>query len=118
MVIQRIQTLWLIIAIGLMIAATIPAFGTVAVLIVNALTIILLTVSIFMFKSLRQQMSLTRVNILLTVAAVATQTIVAYMAGACYAMGVLPLIAIVFECLALRGMKKDHKLLSGTDRLR
>ena len=118
MVIQRIQTLWLIIAICMMIAATVPAIGTLAVLIVNALTIILLAVSIFMFKNLRQQMLVTRVNVLLTLAAAATQATVSCVTESCFVLGYATLCALVFEFLALRGMRKDYKLLSGSDRLR
>ncbi len=118
MVIQRIQTLWLIVAIALMVAFAIAGINMLASLIINVLIIVLLAASIFMFSNLHRQMLVTRVNMLLTVAAVATYAVLQFKTNACYLNCILPALALVFEYLALRGMRKDHKLLSNTDRIR
>ncbi len=131
MVIQRIQTLWLLLAVGLMTATAFRPFaclgetvmtpcGTPAMLIITVLTAVMLFVSIFMFNDLRRQMRVTLVNIMLTIATVVTAGVITFLNdGTALCDGFfMPIVAIVFEILAYRGMRRDHKLLTSADRLR
>lgn len=141
MVIQRIQTLLLLIA-AILVAifcmtpvATEAAAGaeTVAVkhfiieapvlLIVNVLIAVLLILTIFMYKNLRQQMKVTLMCMLLIAASIASSIFVLYnqWPGAEFFWfgGILLLCAaLIFALAAYRSMRKDHKLLRSMDRLR
>ncbi len=119
MVIQRIQTLWLLIALILMVATTAATYSALPLLVINALTVVLVAASIFMYKDLRKQMIVTRTNMMLTAASLVVASTIAYVSDNEITMlAALPAPAFILELLALRGMKKDHKLLTSTDRLR
>ncbi len=141
MVIQRKQSLFLLIAAILMgIYAFMPllinARGAVilggmsfeglgcVVFIVNCLVALLSFITIFKFKSLRFQKKLCAVNILLTIAALATVCTVSFMQQDCDLIGsltyfnILPILAIVFLLLAHKGITHDQKLLKGSSRIR
>ncbi len=141
MVIQRIQTLLLLIAAILVAVfcmtpiATEAAVGveTVAVkhfiseapvlLIVNILIAVLLVITIFMYKNLRQQMKVTLLCIVLIAASIVSSIFVLYnqWPGAEFFWfgGILLLgVSLIFALAAYRGMNKDHKLLRSMDRLR
>ncbi len=140
MVIQRWQTLLLLIAVVLMgifcstpwatyaaegVAEATPVFIADApvMLVVNIVIAVLLFLSIFLFKNLKRQMTVTMLSIILICASIVTCGIVLYTAypGASliWTGGVLLLlVALVCAIFAYRFMKKDHKLLTGYDRLR
>ena len=139
MQIQRIQTLFLLIAVVLMaifcftpFAETVLGDGTVSkvfakdapvLLVVNACIAILLFVNIFMYKNLRQQIRITLLSIMLMVCSTATCFIVATTGMAdtqlIWTGGVvLVLVALVFAIAAYRYMLRDKRKLASYDRLR
>lgn len=141
MVIQRIQTLFLLMAVIFMaifcftpiatleVAESADSFSPVFVkdapvfMVLNILIALLLFIGIFMFKNLRRQMTVTLASMVLICASIVTFGFVLYvgMPGAhiIWTGGVLLLIAaLIAALLAYRSMKKDKKLLSSYDRLR
>ncbi|MBQ2165130.1 MAG: DUF4293 family protein [Muribaculaceae bacterium] len=140
MVIQRKQSLYLLIVAILMgIFAFMPTlmdangkvilggFGQGIDLIpfmLNCLVSLLAFITIFKFKNLKLQKSLTVVGVLLVVASLATICLIALFVKNCDIMdsityyNVLPVIAIIFLLLAHKGISHDQKLLSGSSRIR
>lgn len=141
MVIQRKQSLFLLIAAILMgVYAFMPklinANGEVIMggmccegvesipFILNCLIALLSLVAIFKFKSLGFQKALCVVNILLIIASLATLCSIAFLQTDCDLLGsltyynVLPILAIIFLLLAHKGITHDRKLLSGSSRIR
>lgn len=134
MVIQRIQTLFLLLAVILMaLAMFVPAASLQGnplyitdmpvVMIVDILVAVLLFIGIFMYKSLKTQMRLTLVSLLL-ICAVA-------LGGGFYLWRTSPdadieyfgavllmICAVLAALLAYRGMRHDYHLLRSADRLR
>lgn len=132
MVIQRIQSVYLLIAaIAMGVFAFVPIApgsgsmaaggqGMLPFLSVTALVALLALVTIFQYKRLRLQRTLCGAGALITVSAAAAACIVTSAQGlgvnlACYA---LPVLATVAFLLARRGVIRDQKLLSSYDRLR
>ena len=133
MVIQRIQTLWLLIAIALMIVAGLRPFawlGTTAVYVSNFpvlavltwLIVALLGICIFTFKNLVLQKNIAVISIVLIAILAVTGFI--YLSRLMpeavpeWGGGVLFLIlAAVCVFFAFRGMTKDQKRLRSSDRL-
>ena len=141
MVIQRIQTLFLLLAVAFMAMFCLTPFATIVCaesaeswtpvfvkdapvfMVLNLVIAVLLFLGIFMFKNLRQQMKVTLVSIVLICASIVTFGFVLFvgMPGAhiIWTGGVLLLVAaLICALFAYRGMKKDHKLLTSYDRLR
>ncbi|MGM9859316.1 MAG: DUF4293 family protein [Muribaculaceae bacterium] len=133
MVIQRIQTLWLLISAILLAVFAFTTFGTAgdaslcacqvpAVMVIALATAALTLVDIFLFKNLNLQIRVAQMCILLVVATVATALISIYVTfegSANWVGGVtLPILAGVLCFLAVKGMKHDRSLLHSSDRLR
>lgn len=140
MVIQRWQSLLLLVAMVLMcifcctpwathaaegVAEATPVFISEApvLLVLNIVIAVLLFISIFMFRNLKRQMAVTVLSIILICTSMVTCGILLYTAysGASFIWtgGVLLLLAaLVCVLFAYRFMKKDHKLLTSYDRLR
>ena len=140
MVIQRWQSLLLLIAVALMcvfcctpwamravegIEEATPVFNSEApvLLVLNIVIAVLLFLSIFMFKNLKRQMKVTVLSIILICASIVTCGITLYTAypGATlvWTGGVLLLlVALVCALCAYRLMEKDHRLLNSYNRLR
>ncbi|MDE6043552.1 MAG: DUF4293 domain-containing protein [Muribaculaceae bacterium] len=139
MQIQRIQSLFLLLAVVLMCifcltpyAQQVAQDGTVTavfmkdtpvLLVVNACIAVLLLLNIFMFNNLRLQMRLTLLSMLLIAgSAVACGFIVTVgMPGShlIWIGGVLLLlVALIFVIFAYRGMRSDRRKLASYDRLR
>lgn len=141
MVIQRIQTLFLLLAVVFMTVfcmtpiATLDAAGSAescspvfvkdapVFMILNILIAVLLFIGIFLFKDLKRQMTVTLASMVLICASIVTFGFILYagMPGAhiIWTGGILLLVAALIAALmAYRGMKKDKKLLSSYDRLR
>lgn len=140
MVIQRWQTLLLLIAVALMcIFCATPwamqaADGTAqatpvllvhapVLLVLNIVIAVLLFICIFMFKNLKRQMTVARLCIILICTSMVTCGLTLYTsfpgATLIWTGGVLLLLAaLVCAMFALRFMKKDHRLLTSYDRLR
>ena len=82
--------------------------------------------TIFLYKNRKLQVRLTIFNILVTLGWYATFAafLMAYneqLAGATFHCGtgaVLPLVAIILDLLAIRGIRKDERLVRAADRLR
>lgn len=140
MVIQRKQSLFLLIAAILMglfafMPSLIDAKGTpmlggysegidMVPFILSCLTALLSFIAIFKFKSLRFQKTLCVVNILLIIATLATICCIALTHKDCDLLGsityynALPVLAIIFLLLAHKGISHDQRLLSGSSRIR
>jgi hypothetical protein len=92
----------------------------------SALVTVLPLLIIFMYKNLGGQLKLIRLNILLDLVLIglmffyyAEQLKIKTSVEADYDIGVfLPLIALIFLFLAMRGIKHDIKLIRSADRLR
>lgn len=139
MVIQRWQTVFLLIAaimmgifcfstvaqyhVGEAVAGFKPADAPVF-LTVNLLIAVLLVLSIFMFRNLRRQMLMTLVAIVLIAASMVTGGFIIYggaEGGATVELLVADLLLLgsaVFAILAYNRMRHDHKVLTSYDRLR
>ena len=138
MVIQRIQTLMLLIAAILMAIFCCTGFATVkaadaartvlvadapVLLTLNILIAVLLVISIFLYRDLRRQMRVTLLILLLICASMVTSGFIIY-AGIPGAEPILLggvsllLLALIFALLAYRAMGRDRRLLAAADRLR
>lgn len=140
MVIQRWQSLFLLIAAVLMAVATfysplaqsVAADGTPTAIfmkdapilvIVGSLVTALLCLSIFMYKNLRRQMLMTLLSIVLICVVAVTGAFILFrqdaLAGIEWSGAVLLLLAaVVLAIAAYRFMRRDHNLLRSADRLR
>lgn len=96
------------------------------VLVLTAVLFFLPIVTVLKYKQLKKQYSWMRINMFLSIILIAglllyyTGNITAVVgAEPSYEFGVfIPLIILVFSFLAMRGIKKDLKLLRSVDRLR
>lgn len=94
--------------------------------ILAAIVVVLPLLIIFMFKNLNGQLRLIRLSILFNLVLIGlifffyvAQVELATASQANYDKGIfLPLVALVFLFLALRGVRKDIKLIRSADRLR
>ena len=138
MMIQRIQTVYLIIAVLLMGFFCNSSLGTVRIeeavadirpvdypvfLIVNVVIAVLLFIAIFLYKNVRRQRTVTLVSMLLIAASAVSGGFIVYAGneGATLQLtgGVVLLIgALLAALLAYRGIKHDEKLLRDADRIR
>ena len=138
--IQRIQSIWLIVAAVIMaILFIMPVYqlpiGDLKIndnflaIILTALSIILSIGTIFMYKKRKNQISMIYLNILLAIGAEAwiykmiedekSKNITEGLSNGNYWIGAfLPILTLIFLFLALKGVKKDEKLIKSLDRLR
>lgn len=146
--IQRKQTIWLLVATLIITLAFILPYGINKVesptplesmlTAKNNLTLMILSIltsatsffSIFLYKNRKQQMNFTFIPILLAIAMLGFEIYNCYMTevgnkmivglyGSNLIVGIfLPVIAIVFIAMAYNGIKSDEKLIRDTDRLR
>jgi cell division protein FtsW (lipid II flippase) len=92
--------------------------------IITVASAILLLVTIFMFKDRKRQKSVAFVSlILILVLSILTyinlEKITGGLEGVTYKLGaILPIIAIIFIYLGVRGINNDEKLIKSADRLR
>jgi len=140
MVIQRLQSLFLLIASVLMLlfifvipVATVHSGDTVTtvyvkdiieLLVINAIVAILLFVSIFLFKNIKMQIKVTLCTIMLLVVGMATGTFIlsnnmpegteiTWVGSA-----IITVFALLFALAAWNRMRRDYKTLRDYDRLR
>lgn len=143
MVIQRWQTVWLLIAAVLMAVFCFPPMALVTdapldsasatflmprqmpvLMAVGLLGALLFLVAIFLFKDTRRQRTVTLIGMFLSAAVILTEVLTVYTwdseAGAIEWMGsvFLPVGAFLFGILAYRGIRHDENLLRAADRLR
>ncbi len=136
--IQRMQSLYLLVAAALMGVFCISDWGVInaeegishivpsdypVFLTINILIAVLLLLAIFMFRNTRRQKTVTLVSMLLMVASGVTGGFIIYSGneGATleWTGGVIMLVgALVFAICALRGIRHDEKLLRDSDRIR
>ncbi|CAL1520627.1 DUF4293 domain-containing protein [Chitinophaga sp. MM2321] len=145
--IQRIQSLYLLLAGGAGVAALfynmwkaklntgtetyVNASSNYLLFVLYVIIILLAAICIFLFKKRKVQFRLTIFNILFTVAALAYQYYVVQETANKLASGgnsivsasylpasFLPILIIIFLFLAARGIFKDEKLIKSLDRLR
>lgn len=141
MVIQRWQTVFLFVTAVFMALFTFMPYATTTVdgvvvelapsnsmvyMIVNILTIIIAFISIFMYRDLRKQVRTVKLVMLLIVCAAVTGALLLFGPNApsngvelCITGGLPFLIgSLIFSSLALRGIRKDQKILASNDRIR
>lgn len=140
MVIQRIQSVYLLIAAVLMalVCFVVPVasvasedgssmgiyiYNLPTLFILNLLTAVILLISIFLFKKLKFQMSVVKVCIVLILCSAAIEAVVLYSQVADVVINwvgsaLMLLFALVFSFLGLRAIKSDYKLLTSYNRLR
>jgi hypothetical protein len=125
MVIQRIQSLFLLIAALLMAAFAffIPLIDT-SMLVLVILIAVLAIIDIFLYKNLQRQMTVCFVDIIIGLAMLVSIIIqIVRLAKENLAVNwnwawVLPVLSIVFLMLAHKAMSRDKKKLRDADRLR
>lgn len=137
MVIQRIQSLYLLIAAALMIVFTavipvgqldgtpIMAYNLTGLLVVSSLAGILTLIDIFLFKNLKLQIRMCSISMFMVAATEAVIAVCFYaMPEIEYGMPQLiwtvafPVASFIFLMLARAGMKRDNKILTDYDRFR
>ncbi|MDE5573599.1 MAG: DUF4293 domain-containing protein [Muribaculaceae bacterium] len=137
MIIQRIQSLYLLIATVLSGFFCVSSIGSVKVeetlmnvypkdnpvmLIVGILITLLLFISIFLFKDLKRQKTIALLSMFLIIATEATVFILIFSSEAgmiSWTGGALLLLgSFIFTLLAYRGINKDQKILRESDRIR
>ena len=134
MQIQRIQTLWLIMAV--IIAAISFAFpwikieesfiglcDNIPMLILGLLASILPLVSIFLFRNLKRQKTTTQLSRLFALATFSYTVALSFLGpdkdAKMLILGPsLMVLSCIFDYLALKGINRDAKLLRDSDRLR
>lgn len=133
MVIQRIQTLWLLLALGATIVVALRPFSWLGVepvfvadfpvlAVLTWLIACLLFINIFTFKNLKLQKSVSLLSLVLMV--------ILAIVGFIYQARLMPeavpewgggvlflIVAAFFDVLAYRGMARDQKKLRNSDRL-
>ncbi len=140
MVIQRIQSLFLLIAAVLMALVcfvvpvaqgevadgeiiTVHIYDMLPVMIINLLTAVLLLIAIFLYHNLNFQIKVTRISIVLILISALVEFVALYSQvgdlkiqwiGSAIMLG----CAFILAILALRSIISDKKLLSSYDRLR
>ena len=125
MVIQRIQSLFLLIAALLMAAFAffIPLIDT-SMLVLVILISVLAIIDIFLYKNLQRQMTVCFVDIIIGLAMLAAIIIqIVRLAKENLAVNwnwawILPILSIIFLMLAHKAMSRDKKKLRDADRLR
>lgn len=124
MVIQRIQSLFLLIAAVLMAAfAFFPAFDT-SMMVLIVLISVLAIIDIFLYKNLQRQMTVCFVDIIIGLAmlvAIIIQIVKLTKENLAVQWNwtwLLPIFSIIFLMLAHKAMSRDKKMLRDSDRLR
>ncbi len=134
--IQRIQTIWLLLAAVLGFTSLKTAFfigsianepatelsgmSSVSLMIATIVTATITTVSIFIYKNRATQLKMVLAAITLSILTI----VLYYMAVSKYRVGglalwsLVPIVVPVFLILAAIGIYKDDKLVKSTDRLR
>lgn len=132
--IQRIQSLWLLLSAGLMGALFVVPYirsgntypelpiHLVAVKILSILSIVVTFLSIFMFKNRKTQRTIVRLGLilkLLVVTYIACSVLILLKGVIAFDWGVaLPIAAITLDLLAMKAIKKDDDLVKSIDRIR
>ncbi len=131
MVIQRWQTVFLLLAVIMMAVFCFSPFAQVGTdgsmqalhthLVVNILIAVLLFLSIFMYRNLRRQMMVTLVSMVLIAASMATGAFILYDGYAKVELlgtDILLIGALFMAVAAYSRMRKDKRTLSSYDRIR
>lgn len=140
MVIQRIQSLYLLISAVLMalvcfvvpiahgidaegMPVTVHIYDMSPVMIINLLTAVLLLIAIFLYRNLNLQIKVTRICVVLILISAAIEGVALYsqiseLEVSWLGSGIMLGCALVLSFLALRSIISDKKLLSSYDRLR
>jgi hypothetical protein len=132
--IQRIQSLWLILSTGLMGALFVVPYlhseanlrlmttPLVAVKVLTILSMLVTFLSLFMFKNRKTQRGIVRLGMILkmlVVTYIACSAFIFLKGQYALEMGAaLPIMAIALDLMALRAIKKDDDLVKSIDRIR
>lgn len=144
--IQRIQSVWLLLAAllnaglfffdiyhahvlinGVDTLQRIYVSGDFGLLILALVTVLLPAIAIFLFKNRKQQRSLVLLGIVANIGFIALELMKvanfnsktpAPANGSYWIGAVLPVISVIFLFMALSGIRKDEKLIKSLDRLR
>lgn len=137
MVIQRWQSVFLLLSAVMMGIFTFTPFAQVSIdnttlcisshnssipyLVLNILIDILTLISIFLYKNLKQQKSITLITILLTIASIVSGILLAKSIGSDVNWNwtcCLPILSIILLFMAHSRMRADERLLKSYDRIR
>lgn len=134
MQIQRIQTLWLIIALVCAIFSLtcnwlqidqvyVNAHNNIPLLILGLLSTLLPLIAIFLYRNLRRQKIAARMSALFAVVTLGYAVALSYLgpnpeAELCILGPVSMALSGIFDCLAVGGISHDEQLLRSADRLR
>ncbi len=137
MVIQRWQSVFLLLSAVLMGTFTLAPFAQVSIdntvhcisslnssipyLVLNILISILTLISIFLYKNLKQQKSITLITILLTIASIISGILLVKSIGSdviWHWTCCLPILSIILLFMAHSRMRADERLLKSYDRIR
>lgn len=143
--IQRLQSLWLLIAAALMalfctqplmwlvnnaapsIATALTPMQMPDTLCVGIVTSLLLLIAIFLFKNMKRQKTVVKCSIMLTIVEIAVLAFTAFTfngengkpAVASYNWSLaLPVVSLLFSIAGYRYIRRDENLLKAADRLR
>ncbi len=123
--IQRIQTIYLILIAGIMLAMLFLSMSSIPMCLIYGLTAISAFIAIFYYKKRTLQINICYLILGLIVLSYVASFIITGLPTAESFSNInsiiaitLPLIAIVFDLLAIQGIKKDEKLVRSLDRLR
>ena len=123
--IQRIQTVYLILIAGIMLAILLLSPLSIPMYSICGITALLALITIFNYKKRPLQIKLCYLVLGLIIASYAV-SFIAYGLPTTASFSNInsivaiasPLLAIIFDLLAIKGIKKDHKLVNSLNRLR
>ena len=134
MQIQRIQTLWLIlatIAAGISFAfpwlkveeSVIDLTDNMPMLILGILAGVLSFVTVFLYRNVKRQKTTCRIAVLFSLCTIVYTVALSYFgpnpdAQVCISGPSLMALSCIFDYMALKGIRHDEKLLRDSDRLR
>ncbi|MBO5779657.1 MAG: DUF4293 family protein [Muribaculaceae bacterium] len=130
MVIQRWQSLFLLVAAALMAIFAFTPFATIegapvastaypAFMALNLLCALLLLINIFLFKNLKFQIKQALLNSFLVLGSICCAAVITFTTGASLSWQIaLPVVALIFSLFARRRMCADKRLLDSADRIR
>lgn len=146
MQIQRIQSLYIVLSILVMAIFIFTPYGTVTSIdgagtpaesfalctltewglcIPSALTVIILVIGLFTYRQPKQQRGIVRLGLILTLCCIGVACFALFKEPEAENLTVsptvwclAPVVALIFEALAIKGITHDIRLLASADRLR
>lgn len=118
--IQRIQTIWLLLAVLSIVAALLFTAHVPWLMALLAVAAFIDVVAVFIYKNRKHQVHLCRLSDFLLIAWVLVYAIGMFTDKGVElsALALLPVAGLVFQILAIRGIKHDEELVRSADRIR